>query len=306
MTTHPQLPALPGGLPEGRRANITLQTDCLDENAKARYAAAFTAWFGAPPASITGIEGPEGLLEGSLNLVDVYAAGRTFGPLRSNQVQILMGNIAPRDVTVGQHSNGTPFCFSWIGEDALLVSTYTPELFRLLRRVGLVTEVNVVDVHDVMKWAESLGLCTAEEVGRVTNTQFRSLEFAPFLAWVLATKKFEVPVSYPVELDCLPHTGTVVKEDNFGNHTLDVLPGEVDLVEGHVLTLSGGMDVVCYNRLADVPRDGRVAVVIGSSGTPGERFLMVTMQGSSAAQRLEVGVGTRLMNPRQMARPARG
>lgn len=268
---------------------VLVLQDCTDKNAQARVSAAVGIYFDGIPAYIP-LEGPAGLIEGSLDLLDMIDAARPLSGVEATGTTVILCNAAPRASSHGKYPNGTPFGYFWANSSTLVVSTYNPELLSLVRRMGITDHLQLMEVAEVMAWAAKQGLANTHEQEAVVNSQFRSLTFEPFAAWAILKYGEEVPSTHtPLEPSPAP-TGKALRIDNFGNIWTDYLPADVAFKEGGTLKLANGEVAPCYRRLADVP-PGELAVVIGSSGYAEKRFLMVTIQGGNAKARLGAHVG---------------
>jgi hypothetical protein len=202
--------------------------------------------------------------------------------------------VAPRGEDVQKKwDNGTPFCAFKTGQ-TLVVSTYEGQTLALARDFGIVDTVELFDIPTVTAAAVEWGDLTPEEAKRINDTQFRSLEFMPLVAyWIWQGKP--VP-STPQPLAELPSAeGRAWFIDNFDNIKTTLLPKDVDFADGKEVTLEGGITATCYTRLTDVPK-GKVALTIGSSGHGNNRFLeLVIGHRGRAASELNIGIGASLL-----------
>ena len=80
--------------------------------------------------------------------------------------------------------------------------------------------------------------------------------------------------------------------DGFGNCKTTIFPEEAGHEHGKVLKTKIG-DIMCYDRLKDVPND-KLGLIVGSSGLGLKRTLEVAVQGKSAAKKLNIGAGTEI------------
>ncbi|MDF2461098.1 MAG: hypothetical protein K0S68_501, partial [Candidatus Saccharibacteria bacterium] len=255
-----------------------------------RQQARFMSLFGVSPA-FTGVHAPTSDLESA----GLQAAGHLVDALDAALGEtVVLVNVASR----GGHGrkkwpNGTPFCWFRVG-DKLVASTYEGAALSLVRDLGLVSEVQLLDIPHVVKAAVHWGEITPETAEQITNTQFRSLEFLPRVAkWVHEGRG--VP-AVTQSLDELPDVqGKIWYIDNFGNAKTTRLPEEIGFDEGRRLAVAGGHEATCYQRLADVP-DGETALVIGSSGFGERRFVELVIQRRSAARELGLAIGQDLLD----------
>jgi hypothetical protein len=199
----------------------------------------------------------------------------------TSRENIVLVNVAPRAEDVKQKwDNGTPFCYFRI-DNTLVVSTYEGHCLALARYLEIVNEVELLDVPTVTAAAIKWGDLTAEEAEKINHSQFRSLEFLPFVAYWLWKGK-SVP-SKKQSLAGLPSPkGQVWQIDNFSLVKTTLLPEDVGFEQGKQVVLHDGEVATCYRRLADVPK-GITALTIGSSGYGSRRFLEVAIGGCGKA-----------------------
>lgn len=259
-------------------------TDCADDNARVRQELRFARLFGAKPAFL-GV-GADAVHAKEGQAADIKAAGNLIDAL--GHADIMLVNVAPRGESETD-SNGTPFCYFYIS-DTLVVSTYTPRCLGLLRDLGYVDSIELMDVPTVTAAAVQWDELTEQEAERINNTQFRSLEFLPLAArWVYEGR--DVP-SQSKPLDNLPAIQPCVWwVDNFGNAKTTLRSQDIDFQDGNEVKLSTGQSAVCHTRLADVPRD-TTALVKGSSGYGNDRFLEIVVQRGNAAAKHNLEVGS--------------
>jgi hypothetical protein len=156
-----------------------------------------------------------------------------------------------------------------------VVSTYEGHCLALARDFGIVNEVELVDVPTVTAAAVAWGDLSAAEAEKINNTQFRSLEFLPLVAyWLWQGKPVPSQKRSLVELPGVK--GQVWLVDNFDDVKTTLLPKGVDFKQGKSVTLANGETAICYRRLADVPK-GVTALTIGSSGYGRHRLLEVAI-----------------------------
>lgn len=257
----------------------TIITDCADGSARTRQELRFDTLFGVKPTFL-GVRSYTPI-EAAGNLLDQLDVLTKFPLADKNRQNIVLVNVAPRAQDIKQKwDNGTPFCYFQI-ENTLVVSTYEGHCLALARDLGIVNEVELLDVPTVTTAAVEWGDLSAEEAEKVSHTQFRSLEFLPLAAyWILSGKP--VP-SRKQSLAELPSPrGQVWQIDNFDNVKTTLLPEDVNFEQGKQVTLFNGEPATCYSRLADVPR-GVTALTIGSSGYGTHRFLEVAIGGCGKA-----------------------
>ncbi|HSX33617.1 MAG TPA: hypothetical protein VLF91_04755 [Candidatus Saccharimonadales bacterium] len=247
--------------------------DCADDNARSRQEVRFESLFGAKPTFL-GV-GSYLPVEAAGNLLDVLDVLTNFPLADTERQSVVLVNVAPRHR--GEQSawdNGTPFCYFWLGK-TLVVSTYEGECLAIVRDLGIVQEVSLLDTQAVTAAAVAWGDLTPAEADKITHSQFRSLEFTPLVAyWLLQGKP--VP-STPQTLKNLPSAqGAVWLVDNFDDVKTTLLPVDVGFADGKQVKLVNGHLATCYRRLVDVP-EGVTALTIGSSGFGPYRFLEVVI-----------------------------
>ena len=255
--------------------------DCKDENAKIRQLGRFSALFGFTPGFI----GVQNDIEAAGNLIDALDA--TMG-----RKGVVLVNVAPRNGVRHKWDNGTPFSYFYYGETLVVISVDGLTL-SLVKKLGIVEAVNIFDIPTVVAEMQKQGEVSEELAYHITHTQFRSLEFVPRVAdWVV--RGLNVP-SEEWSLDNVGDIGSgmIWYVDNFGNCKTTMLHGEANFEEGEIIKTAVG-DLKFYRRLADVPKD-EAAVIMGSSGFEGQRFVELVVQGKSAAERFDLGVGKQLL-----------
>jgi hypothetical protein len=285
--------------------NITtaaIITDCADDNARARQQLRFSSLFGIQPTFLgVGREAPD--IEAAGNLIDQLDALTNLPKSRNdkNLESVILVNVAPRgDAIKKKWDNGTPFCYFRIN-GTLVVSTYAGRSLGLAKARGLVDDVQLMDIPTVMKAAVEWGELTQEQATHVSQTQFRSYEFLPLAAYWLASGRDVPATTAPIETFDNSN-GMVWCIDTFGNAKTTLRASDIDFEEGKTVTLADGQSAVCVRRLADVPKNTS-ALVIGSSGKDGDRFIELVVQWSddgfhksdSAASRHGLGVGSNVL-----------
>jgi len=269
-------------------------TDCADPNARARQELAFKSCFDGISPTFVGVEStsPMPVLEVAGNLVDQLGVVRSFS---SDATKVILVNVAPRSSAIKEkHDNGTPFCYAWLDEQTLLVSTLN-ECLTLARDLGIVGSVEVVHIPAVVEAIVTQGGLSAEEAEEITHTQFRSLNFLPRLArWVLDGRT--VPSeTQALDDSVLSPVGHIVWYiDSFQNGKTNILPEDIDFEDGKEVTLADGTSATCHTRLADVAT-GETALTIGSSGYGQKRWLEVVIGKGKAAEEYALAVGSKVL-----------
>lgn len=264
-------------------------TDCADDNARARQELRFKSLFGVMP-SFLGVSSYNSI-EAAGNLVEQLDVLTNFPLAKNAPDSVLLVNVAPRSGDIKKKwENGTPFCMFRTSR-TLVASTYEGHCLALARDLGITDSVELFDIPTVMKAAVEWGELTEDEAKRIVNTQFRSLEFLPLVAY-WAWQRRAVP-STTQPLNELPSaSGQAWFIDNFGNVKTTLTEKNIKFKEGNEVTLANGTTATCYRRLADVP-SGAVALTVGSSGYGTDRFLEVVIgQTGRASERLGLTVGS--------------
>lgn len=250
-------------------------TDCSDDNVRARQELRFTNLFGVRPTfTRVGQEAP-GLEAGGhlLDQLDVLANNPKSVPQAE---ALILVNVAPRGGKTKEiGDNGTPFCYFRV-DNALVVCTAASGCLDLVHWCGAVDEIELLDIPTVTKAAVEWGELTEEQANRINNTQFRSLEFLPLVAYWLRSGKPVPSTKQKVEV-AHDTAGKVWYIDNFGNAKTTLVAEDIGFEQGKKVTLADGLSATCYRRLADVPKD-ESALTIGSSGYRTKRFLEVVVQ----------------------------
>ncbi|HSX35673.1 MAG TPA: hypothetical protein VLH84_01925 [Patescibacteria group bacterium] len=266
----------------------TIINDCADDNARVRQELRFQSLFGVKPTFL-GV-GSYLPVEAAGNLLDTLDVFANFPLADANSQNIVLVNVAPRHRSEqSAWDNGTPFCYFWQGK-TLVVSTYEGETLALLRNLGVVQEVHLLDTQTVTAAAVEWGDLTPAEANKINNSQFRSLEFTPLVAYWL-WKGRTVPARLQTLQDLPSVKAAVWLVDNFDDVKTTLLPQDVQFAEGRQVRLANGRIATCYRRLVDVPA-GVTALTVGSSGYGQHRFLEVVIGHcgrASKVHRLKVG-----------------
>jgi hypothetical protein len=238
---------------------ISIFTDCRDSNVRARQEIRYSSLV---PEGVATCYGVTVDIEATGCIVDALDAGR-------ETPQIIVGNVARRENK--KYKNGSPFSYVKIG-NAIIIGT--PTIFPLLAKLGLATEVYETDVYTVCS-----KFLDETEARRIADSQFRSFEYLPLLAKWLHEGQ-EIPAE-TVTIE-LPSDNQIWFVDNFGNCKTTVLDRS-ELSESQ-------QALPFYERLSFVPV-GENAIVRGSSGYKDTRFLEITTQGESTANKFGYKVG---------------
>ncbi len=269
--------------------------DCRDDDARSRQELYFKALFGVQPTFVgVGSKVPDLEAAGVLvDQLDILANAST--------PSVILVNVAPRGSAVKkQWGNGTPFCYFRVGK-TLVVSAFAGRNLDLVHAAGLVQNVALLDPPTVTAAAVGWGELTKAEAEAINHSQFRSLHFLPLVArWLVQDRP--VPSKIVQLASKVNAKGAVWYIDNFGNAKTTLTPADIDFQEGQTFMLADGHRAVCYNRLADVPRD-TTALTIGSSGYGSSRFVEVIVQwqdggfhgSNSAEQRHKLDIGSPIL-----------
>ena len=263
--------------------HITIINDCHDDNAGGRQLARTASLTGAS-VSLVGV-GDYGDLSAAGNLIDVLDAYRA-----SREVSAILVNVAPRHKGSKKWQNGTPFCHFKVG-NTLVVSSFDGLTLSLIKKLGLVKEVFLMDIPTVTEAMVKDGAITNDERNRIISSQFRSFDFTP-LALAYLLKGNTVPAETSSINDIPQAPKAIWWIDNFGNAKTTVLPEEIGFKEGEKIQTALGV-FICYEHLATVPK-GESALIIGSSGINQHRFVEIVVQGGSAKDRFDLSIGTEL------------
>jgi len=251
----------------------TIINDCADGSARTRQELRFDTLFGVKPTFL-GV-GSYSPIEAAGNLVDQLDVLTKFPLADKSRENIVLVNIAPRAEDIKQKwDNGTPFCYFRI-DNTLVVSTYEGHCLALARDLGIISDVQLLDVPTATAAAVEWGDLSAKEAEKINHSQFRSLEFLPLVAYWLWKGK-PVPSKQQSLVELPSPKGQVWQIDNFSNVKTTLLPEDVGFEQGKQITLHNGEVATCYRRLADVPK-GVTALTIGSSGYGAHRFLEVVI-----------------------------
>ena len=257
---------------------VTIITDCHDDGTKNRQTTRAASYFNTY-ISFVGLTSYNEI-EGAGNIIDTIDAA-------DGDEGIIMANCAPRHGKAKKWKNGTPFGF-FRYKDILVVSTVDGYTLSLAKKFGLIDTMYVTDIPTVLEEMVKQGKFPEDLRTPVINTQFRSYEYMPRLAkWV--NEGVEIPCE-ELPLSDIPDSPHVVWwVDNFGNCKTTMLAEEIGHEPGKVLKTRFG-DVICYERLKDVP-NGETGLIIGSSGLGRKRFIEFVIQGKSAAARFDIKSG---------------
>lgn len=258
---------------------VSIINDCADDNARVRQEVRSSVLFKVTPSFV-----------GVNSFSSLSAAGSIIDILDSTRGKrgVVLVNVAPRHKRSRKWKNGTPFGFFYY-KKTLVCSTVDNETLSLVKRFRIADKIKVFDIKEVCDKQIKDGKISKKLAERIINTQFRSFEFLPRVAnWVL--KGYDVPcVEEDIEDKITDESVWWV--DNFGNCKTTLIKKDIEVVDNKISTEVG--EFPFYKMLRDVP-DGELAVIEGSSGFKGRRFLEIVAQGKSASEELNIDIGTKV------------
>ena len=269
----------------------TIINDCRDANAFARQATSLAFYFPHWHINTVGIQND---IEAAFNLIDVLHAAKG-GP------GVILANVAPRHGEAKKWQNGTPFGYFYIGK-TLVISSVDGYTLSLVKKFGIINEINLLDVATVVDAMTNLGKISSSEATRIKKTQFRSLEFIiPVARWL--SDGLKIPsTKYSLEnIKELPDCICFV--DNFGNLKTSITEKDLRFTDHSDATLiikrkrgllkNKKYKITCYKQLKDVG-DKELALTVGSSGFGENQLLEIIIQGGNAAKKLKAASGIKL------------
>lgn len=258
---------------------VTLITDCKDDNALGRSVTRLSTLFDCNVATI-GVNGWDADLEAAGNLIDMLDASE-------GKKGVILVNVAPRHRSGKKWPNGTPFAYFHYKETLVVISIDGLSL-SLVKKLGVGSSVNLMDIPTVMKALKDRGVIDQVLEDHVVNTQFRSFEFLPRVAaWLM--EGIDIPSEEYLLTEISDAPKAIWWIDNFGNCKTTLLESDVVFEVGKKIKTNVG-ELVCYNRLKDV-EDSHEALIIGSSGLGEKRFLEIVVQGVSAKDHFKLELG---------------
>ena len=261
---------------------ITVITDCYDSNTVARQE---TRWSGFLDTSAT-VVGVDNFneYEAGAHLIDVLDASE-------GERGIVFVNVAPRHGKGKKWPNGTPFGYFYY-QETLVISSIDGFSLSLVKKLGLTDSIKLWDIPTVVDDLIENKHLKPRLRDHIVKSQFRSYEFVPRAARFL-WEGIDMPTT-DYSLDQVEDIPAVVTFcDNFGNCPTSILPEEINFQPGKEIETKLGK-LTCYDRLKDVP-GGEKALIIGSWGIEGKRFVAVVYQGKSAQKLLNLECGTQVI-----------
>ncbi len=252
----------------------TIINDSRDDNARGRQESRAGSFYDTAVSFI----GVDSDLEAGMQLIDILDA-------TAGHEGLILVNVAPRGGHTVKWENGTPFAYFW-HEKTLVISSLDGYAFSGVKKLGVINEVNVLDIHESVKIMQDTGFITAEEAERVPHSQFRSFDFTP-RAGAFMIQGNNLPGEI-YDLDQVPDLPPAIWNiDSFGNSKTTVLPTDIR-TDGQTLTRYG--ELPYYEKLRDVP-DHQTALVRGSSGLNDTRFIEVLTQRKDFAKHHNAKIG---------------
>lgn len=253
--------------------NITIINDCKDDNAKGRQLARIGSIFQSS-ANFIGVSNE---LEAAGNIIDALDAnGENDG--------IILVNVAPRNGKAKRHTNGTPFGYFWY-KKTLVVSSIDGFSLSLVKKLNLTGFIDVLDIPEALDVLIGDKFLTPDLKKHIIDTQFRSYDFLPRVAFYVFTKKSIV--SNKIAIETIPDAPTAIWwVDNFGNCKTTILSEELSYIKKI-------KNLKYYSRLKDVPNK-KPALITGSSGLEDGRFLEIVLQGGNASHYFGIQSGSLL------------
>ena len=261
---------------------VSIINDCRDTNEQGRQTTRASVLFPGANISFVGVNNFSEI-EAAGNLVDMLDAA-------TGSDGIVMVNAAPRHGSGKKYKNGTPFGYFHYNRK-LVVSTISGHTLSLAKKFGMIEKLYITDVPTVLEAFVEQKKFDQDAQSRTVLSQFRSFEYMPFLArWLYDTENIPSTELALSEVPDAPKTVWWV--DNFGNSKTTLLPEELAFEPGKKIKTKVGT-FTCYNRLKDVP-NGEAGMTIGSSGFRNKRFVEITVQGKSAAEKFGLYSGIEL------------
>lgn len=250
---------------------VTIINDCTDGNTRGRQETRVMRLLNVPVSYVE--IGNFSELEAAGNLIDILDA-------TDGESGAIFVNAAPRYGRGKKWPNGTPFGYFFY-KKTLVISTVAEQALSLAKKFGLIDKFYLTDIPTVMKAMIQKNLMDEETAERITKSQFRSFDYMPRLAkWLLDGEKVPAEEYSLANVPDVPPSVWWV--DNFGNCKLTALAEDVAHTPGKKLTTKFG-DIMCYERMKDVPND-ESGIIVGSSGIGEKRFLEFIIQGQPSAK----------------------
>jgi len=256
---------------------ITIINDCCDQNAKLRQVTRLGSLFQNSSVNCFSVKSE---IEASGFLVDAIDSFE-------GREGIILVNVAPRNGKAKKWENGTPFGF-FKYKKTLIISSLDGNVLSLAKKLNLLKEIYIFDIQKVIKSIDKTEL-NIDEKNRITNSQFRSFDFLPRIAyWLnhnikLPYKKYDISKIQNIK-------GKIWFTDNFGNIKTTYLKNEIVVDKNGYSKFkinNNNFKLKLYNHLKDLP-DNETGLVVGSSGIGEKRFIEIISQGASATKKLKI------------------
>lgn len=252
----------------------TIINDSKDDNARARQESRVGSFLDTTISFI----GVDSDLEAGMQLIDVLDA-------TEGREGLILVNVAPRGGHTVKWENGTPFAYFWY-EKTLIISSLDGYAFSGVKKLKIIDEVNILDIHEAVKIMHDTGFITEEVARRIPHSQFRSFDFIP-RAGVFMIQGNNLPGEI-YDLNQIPDLPPAIWNiDSFGNSKTTVLPTDIK-TDSQNLTRYGQLPY--FEKLRDVP-DGITSLVKGSSGLNDTRFVEVLTQRKNFAKNHHAQIG---------------
>ena len=264
---------------------ITVINDCKSQDDIARQETRLASLFPETHITFFGVSADfsvEATLEAAGGLVDILDAA-------NGRKGYILLNVAPRGDVAEDGLNGTPFCYFHYG-DTTVISTIKGHALSLVKKLDLVSSVELLSVDAVMDEAVNRSLIDADAAAYVRSTQFRSYEFTPRVAaWL--EQGIDLPSSAYALSSVSDLDGLIWYIDDFGNCKTTLIADDVACIPGSSVSTNIGT-FMFYERLKDLPT-GETGMYFGSSGIGSTRFVELATQkvSGSAAASLNLAVG---------------
>lgn len=265
----------------------TFINDCRDDNARSRQ----ESRVGALLKTSLSFIGVDSDLEASMHLLDILDA-------TGGQEGVILVNVAHRGDHKKHFENGTPFAYFWYHK-TLVVSSIDGYALSAVKRLGLVSEVNLLDIHESSELMFKNGFINETTAKYIPTSQFRSFDFIPRVG-VYMIQGNHLP-STPFSLSAVPDLPPAIWHiDNFGNAKTTLTP---DMIKTDTKTQTRYGELTYYPNLHRVP-SRETALVLGSSGLNNLRFVEVLSQNQNFARHTNAKIGDDIFRDKSYFRTA--
>jgi hypothetical protein len=254
---------------------VTIINDCRDDNAAGRQGTRIASLLGIAPTFI----GVESDLEAAGNLIDALDAGE-------GREGTVLANVAPRSGEGKKWANGTPFGY-FKYKNTHVFATIDGLTCSLVKKLAIADKIKVIDIQASAEALKSVSAISESEAHYILNTQFRSLDFLPRIA-AQTLEGSELQGNFLDISELAGPPDAIWWVDNFGNAKTTMLREDVKIKDSGLIETSFG-NLQWHDRLKDVP-EGECAIIEGSSGLPGKRFVEIVAQNVHGSARVKLGV----------------